>query len=196
MACICGRNIKLKACTKSCRICYSMMTWRIVHYINGTISFQISIDWDPQYIQNVLLVFLQFGRSLSHPGPTHSTSTMSGSITTPGVPSVHNMGGLQGGNLSSQSARWIYFIVRVVVLWQAEGSLVESEAFAAWILAGDHSIWKGQWTILKWKDLNKIISIYLKSQLKGGEVIQTSTLKLILIFSFFFFSPSKLEVSS
>lgn len=46
----------------------------------------------------------QFGRSLSHPGPTHSTSTMSGSITTPGVPSVHNMGGLQGGNLSSQSA--------------------------------------------------------------------------------------------
>lgn len=51
----------------------------------------------------------QFGRSLSHPGPTHSTASLSGSVTTPGVPSIpsslHNMPGSQGGaNLSSQSA--------------------------------------------------------------------------------------------
>lgn len=50
----------------------------------------------------------QFGRSLSHPGPTHSTTSMSGSVSTPGVPSIpsslHNMAGSQGGNLSSQSA--------------------------------------------------------------------------------------------
>lgn len=50
----------------------------------------------------------QFGRSLSHPNPTHSTTSLSGSVTTPGVPSIpsslHNMVGSQGGNMSSQSA--------------------------------------------------------------------------------------------
>lgn len=50
----------------------------------------------------------QFGRSLSHPGPTHSTTSLSGSVSTPGVPSIpsslHNMVGSQGGNMSSQSA--------------------------------------------------------------------------------------------
>ena len=52
----------------------------------------------------------QFGRSLSHPGHTHSTTSLTGSVTTPGGPSIpsslHNMPGSQGGNLSSQSARW------------------------------------------------------------------------------------------
>ncbi|KAM7430102.1 CCR4-NOT transcription complex subunit 2 [Porites harrisoni] len=50
----------------------------------------------------------QFGRSLSHPGHTHSTTSLTGSVTTPGGPSIpsslHNMPGSQGGNLSSQSA--------------------------------------------------------------------------------------------
>ncbi|RMX41896.1 hypothetical protein pdam_00006627 [Pocillopora damicornis] len=63
----------------------------------------------------------QFGRSLSHPGPTHSTTSLSGSVTTPGVPSIpsslHNMVGSQGGNMSSQSASNVFTDIHPVPLF-------------------------------------------------------------------------------
>ena len=82
---------------------YWLYSLSVLKTIYTYVLAAICLTWYCDYLT-------QFGRSLSHPGHTHSTTSLTGSVTTPGGPSIpsslHNMPGSQGGNLSSQSARW------------------------------------------------------------------------------------------